>query len=77
MTKSEQREVAHCRRYVAAGHPEIAARGLASCLRAARTRKSTQELLAEARALGLQISQYGSVLRELPLGASAVAFVEA
>jgi hypothetical protein len=62
MTKSEQREVNLCRRYVAAGHSDIAARGLASCVRAARTLKSAQELMAEARALGLSIDQYGNAM---------------
>ena len=56
MTKSETRELANARMYVAAGMHDTAARALSALIRAARTNASRTELLAEARKLGVHTS---------------------
>ena len=53
MNKSEQREFKNVCLYMAAGMHDTAARALSALIRAARTNKSRQELLARAQALQL------------------------
>lgn len=53
MSKSETRELANVERYMAAGMPDTAARALSALVRAARTRKSSAELMGHAVRLNL------------------------
>ena len=53
VTKSETREIENVKRYMAAGMPDTAARALSALVRAARTRKSSAELMQHAVELNL------------------------
>jgi hypothetical protein len=53
MTKSEQRELKSVCLYIAAGMRDTAARSLSALIRACRTKKSRDALMAQAVALGL------------------------
>lgn len=53
MTKSETREIANVQRYIDAGMRDTAARALSALIRAARTRKSSFELMQHAVRLNI------------------------
>lgn len=53
MTKSETREMKSVQLYMAAGMRDTAARALSALIRAARTNKSRDALMEQARALQL------------------------
>jgi hypothetical protein len=53
MTKTEQRELKSVCLYIAAGMRDTAARSLSALIRAARTKRSRDALMAQAVAFGL------------------------
>jgi hypothetical protein len=53
MNKHQLRECANCARYAAAGHRDMAARGLSALYRAAMREKQKQSILAFSLALGV------------------------
>jgi len=48
MTKSEAREIETIRKYIALGMDDVAARSLSALIRAARTQRSIDALMAQA-----------------------------